>query len=175
MRDPACAACHVCGTWWRLVVAKATRLLALVFVVLSIAKVLLGRSRHIFRVRIQLAIKRTKAWDVVVFASRRRRRQWAGGSGAAQGSRLTGKASWVLRSLLRMVIRDAVRERIVVKRSAQGDAQGPGRTAGAEGVNGRDRDRRGRHGRAPRRRRSRPGRWAGMPGAPLPGSALPGR
>ena len=64
----------------RLVVAEATRLLALVFVVLNIAKVVLGRFRHIFRVRVQLAPKRTKAWDVVVNASRgcrrRRRRRW---------------------------------------------------------------------------------------------------
>lgn len=45
----------------RLVVAKATRLPALAFVVHSIAKVLLGRSRHMFRVRVQLAPKRTQA------------------------------------------------------------------------------------------------------------------
>ena len=56
-------------------VAKAACLLALVSVVLSIAKVLLGRLRRIFWVRVQLAPERTKAWDVIVFACRRRRRR----------------------------------------------------------------------------------------------------
>ena len=75
LRDPACAACHG-GTRWRegevvrLVVAKATRLLACVFVVLSTAKVL-----FVFRDRVQLAPKRTQAWNDVVSASRRRRRR----------------------------------------------------------------------------------------------------
>ena len=60
----------------RLVVAKATRLPALVHVVrIFIAEFLLGRLRYVLRVRVQLAIERTKAWDVIVFAGRRRRRR----------------------------------------------------------------------------------------------------
>ena len=73
MRDPPLAPLVMAGRGGgkerlRLVVAKATRLLATVFVVLSTAKVL-----FVFRDRVQLAPKRTEAWDVVVFANRRRR------------------------------------------------------------------------------------------------------
>ena len=58
----------------RLLVAKATCLPALVHVVLIIAEFLLGRLRYVLRVRVQLAPVRTKAWGVIVFAGRRRRR-----------------------------------------------------------------------------------------------------